>query len=41
VQEAAAANGTPFQIFNVSAQNQMDDAFAAMERNRIGVLVVS
>ena len=41
VQEAAAANGTPFQIFNVSTQSQMDDAFAAMEQNRIGVLVVS
>ena len=41
VQEAAAANGTPFQIFNVSAQSHMDDAFAAMEQNRIGVLIVS
>jgi ABC-type uncharacterized transport system substrate-binding protein len=41
VQEAAAANGTPFQIFNVGAQTQMDDAFVAMEQNRIGVLVVS
>ena len=41
VQEAAAANGTPFQIFNVSAQSQIDDAFAAMEQNRVGVLVVS
>jgi putative ABC transport system substrate-binding protein len=41
VQEAAAANGTPFQIFNVSAQSQMDDAFVAMEQSRIGVLVVS
>jgi ABC-type uncharacterized transport system substrate-binding protein len=41
VQEAAAARGTPFQIFNVSAQSQMDDAFDAMAQNRIGVLVVS
>ena len=41
VQEAATASGTPFQIFNVSAQSHMDDAFAATEQNRIGVLIVS
>jgi putative tryptophan/tyrosine transport system substrate-binding protein len=41
VQEAAAASGAQFQIFNVSTQSHMDDAFAAMEQNRIGVLIVS
>lgn len=41
VQEAAAAIGQPFQILRASAQVHIDDAFAAMEQKRIGVLIVS
>jgi putative tryptophan/tyrosine transport system substrate-binding protein len=41
VQAAAAAIGHSFQIFHASGPGHIDDAFAAMEQKRIGVLIVS
>jgi putative ABC transport system substrate-binding protein len=41
VQEAAAANGQPVQIFHASTQRQLDEAFATIAQQRIGALLVS
>jgi len=41
VQEAAAAIGQPLQILHASTQRHIDDAFATIEQQRIGALLVS
>jgi putative ABC transport system substrate-binding protein len=41
VQEAAAANGQPVQIFQASTQRQLDEAFATIAQQLIGALLVS
>jgi ABC-type uncharacterized transport system substrate-binding protein len=41
VQEAAAAAGQPLQVLQASTQRQVDDAFALIEQQRIGALIVS
>jgi putative ABC transport system substrate-binding protein len=41
VQEAAAAVGQPLQILHASRQGHIDDAFATIEQQRIGALIVS
>jgi putative ABC transport system substrate-binding protein len=41
VQEAAAALGQPFQILHASTAVDIDAAFAAIEQDRIGALIVS
>ena len=41
VQEAASAVGQPLQILRASTQRQLDDAFARIEQQRIGALLVS
>ena len=40
-QEAAAAVGQPLQILHASTQRHLDDAFATIEQQRIGALLVS
>ena len=40
-QEAAAAVGQPLQILHASSQRHLDDAFATIEQQRIGALLVS
>jgi putative tryptophan/tyrosine transport system substrate-binding protein len=41
VQDAAAALGQPLRIFHASTQGHLDDAFASIEQQRIGALLVS
>jgi putative ABC transport system substrate-binding protein len=41
VQEAASAVGQPLQVLHASTQRQLDDAFARIEQQRIGALLVS
>jgi putative ABC transport system substrate-binding protein len=41
VQEAAAALGQPLRILHASTPSQIDDAFASIEQERIGALLVS
>jgi len=41
VQEAAAAVGQPLQILHASTQRHIDDAFATIEQQRIGALLIS
>jgi putative ABC transport system substrate-binding protein len=41
VQEAAAAVGQPLRILHASTQRHIDEAFAAIEQQRIGALLVS
>jgi putative tryptophan/tyrosine transport system substrate-binding protein len=41
VQEAAAAAGQPLQVLQASTQRQVYDAFALIEQQRIGALIVS
>jgi ABC-type uncharacterized transport system substrate-binding protein len=41
VQEAAAAVGQPLRILHASTQRHLDDAFAIIEQERIGALIVS
>jgi putative ABC transport system substrate-binding protein len=41
VQEAAAALGQPLRILHASAQRHLDEAFAIIEQQRIGALLVS
>src|SRR5262249_57507480 len=41
VQEAAAALGQALRILHASTPSQIDDAFASIEQERIGALLVS
>jgi putative tryptophan/tyrosine transport system substrate-binding protein len=41
VQEAAVALGQPLRILHASTQRHLDDAFAIIEQQRIGALLVS
>ena len=41
LQEAAATLGQPIQILNASTEGHIDDAFAAIVRQKIGALIVS
>ena len=41
VQEAAAAVGQPLQVLHASTRRHIDDAFATIEQQRIGALLVS
>jgi putative ABC transport system substrate-binding protein len=41
LQKAAAALGQPIQIINVSTEDRIDGAFAAIAKQKIGALIVS
>ena len=41
LQEAAATLGQPIQILNANTEGRIDDAFAAIVRQKIGALIVS